>query len=296
MAHDPLTLSCPHCVRPFPSVIQMDPKTWGPIRMDLQVIERCPHCGSSSPFSKSEYFFERARNYVNMFDPAIGFFQGRAADGEWKSTPAEYDPLVWGHERDYTETDGWNFAFHVPHDGRGLENLYGGRAQLAAKLDTFFATPETAKYPGSYGGIIHEVIEARDVRMGQWGFSNQVSHHIPYMYDYAGQPSKTQEKVREALRRLYLGSEIGQGYAGDEDNGETSAWYIFSALGFYPLQVGSPYYAIGSPLFTKPTVHLENGHDLVVSAPNNSARNVYVQGLTVNGAPQDAAYILARAE
>ncbi|MFL6007513.1 MAG: GH92 family glycosyl hydrolase [Gaiellaceae bacterium] len=240
---------------------------------------------------ESEYFFERARNYVNVFDPAIGFFQGRAADGEWKSTPAEFDPLVWGHERDYTETDGWNFAFHVPQDGRGLANLYGGRDRLAAKLDTFFATPETANYPGSYGGIIHEMIEARDVRMGQWGFSNQVSHHIPYMYDYAGQPWKTQEKVREALRRLYLGSEIGQGYAGDEDNGETSAWYIFSALGLYPLQVGSPYYAIGSPLFTKATVHLENGHDLVVSAPNNSARNVYVQGLMVNGGVRDKAYL-----
>jgi predicted alpha-1,2-mannosidase len=240
---------------------------------------------------ESEYFFERARNYVNMFDPAIGFFQGRAADGTWKSTPQEYDPLVWGHERDYTETDGWNFAFHVPQDGRGLANLYGGRDKLAAKLDTFFATPETAKYPGSYGGIIHEMIEARDVRMGQWGFSNQVSHHIPYMYDYAGQPSETQAKVREALRRLYLGSEIGQGYAGDEDNGETSAWYIFSSLGFYPLQVGSRYYAIGSPLFTKATVHLENGHDLVVTAPNNSAHNVYVQGLTVNGQSRDNAYI-----
>jgi len=111
------------------------------------------------------------------------------------------------------------------------------------------------------------------------------------MYDYAGQPAKTQEKVREALRRLYLGSEIGQGYAGDEDNGETSAWYIFSALGLYPLQVGSPYYAIGSPLFTKATVHLENGHDLVVSAPINSARNVYVQGLMVNGGVRDNAYL-----
>ena len=171
---------------------------------------------------------------------------------------------MWGHEHDYTETDGWNFAFHAPQDGQGLANLYGGRDGLARKLDTFFSTPETAKFPGSYGGIIHEMIEARDVRMGQWGFSNQVSHHIPYMYDYAGQPSKTQAKVREALRRLYLGSEIGQGYAGDEDNGETSAWYLFSALGFYPLQVGSPNYAIGSPLFKKATVHLENGHDLVV--------------------------------
>jgi predicted alpha-1,2-mannosidase len=238
-----------------------------------------------------EYFLERARNYVNMFDRGVGFFQGRSASGEWKSTPEEYDPLVWGHEHDYTETDGWNFAFHVPQDGRGLANLYGGRSGLAGKLDTFFATPETAKYPGSYGGIIHEMIEARDVRMGQWGFSNQVSHHIPYMYDYAGRPAATQEKVREVLRRMYLGSEIGQGYAGDEDNGETSAWYLFSALGFYPLQVGSPYYAIGSPLFTKATVHLENGQDLVVSAPDNSDRNVYVQGLTVDGQSHDTAYL-----
>ena len=129
------------------------------------------------------------------------------------------------------------------------------------------------------------MIEARDVRMGQWGFSNQVSHHIPYMYDYAGQPYKTAEKVREALRRLYVGSEIGQGYGGDEDNGETSAWYLFSALGIYPLQVGSENYAIGSPLFRKATVHLENGKDLVVSAPKNSDKNVYVRGLKLNGAP-----------
>ena len=176
-----------------------------------------------------------------------------APTASWKSTPEEYDPRVWGHDHDYTETNGWNFAFHVPHDGQGLANLYGGRDDLAGKLDTFFSTPETAKFPGSYGGVIHEMLEARDVRMGQWGFSNQVSHHIPYMYAYAAQPSKTQEKVREVLRRMYLGSEIGQGYAGDEDNGETSAWYLFSALGFYPLQVGSPNYVIGSPLFKKAT-------------------------------------------
>ena len=218
-----------------------------------------------------EYFLSRSQNYVNMFDPAIRFFQGRDASGRWKSSPQDYDPRVWGHEHDYTETDGWNFAFHTPHDGQGLANLYGGRDGLANKLDTFFSTPETAKFVGSYGGTIHEMIEARDVRMGQWGFSNQVSHHIPYMYTYAGQPAKAQAKVREVLRRLYLGSEIGQGYAGDEDNGETSAWYLFSALGIYPLQVGSENYVIGSPLFKRATVRLENGRKLVVKARNNSA-------------------------
>ena len=211
--------------------------------------------------------------------------------GRFKSAPRDYDPRVWGHDHDYTETNGWNFAFHVPQDGQGLANLYGGRDELAGKLDEFFATPETAKFPGSYGGIIHEMVEARDVRMGQWGFSNQVSHHIPWMYDYAGQPYKTQRITREVLRRMYLGSEIGQGYAGDEDNGETSAWYLFSALGFYPLQVGSPYYAIGSPLFKKATVNLPNGREIVVSAPDNSRENVYVDGLRIDGRRHDKAYL-----
>ena len=125
--------------------------------------------------------------------------------------------------------------------------------------------------------------EARDVRMGQYGHSNQPSHHIPYMYNYTEEPWKTQEKVREVLDRLYIGSEIGQGYAGDEDNGEMSAWYIFSALGFYPLKMGSPEYAIGAPLFKKATIHLENGKKVVINAPENSKENKYVQGLKING-------------
>jgi predicted alpha-1,2-mannosidase len=245
--------------------------------------------GEASFLEDYEYFINRARNYVNMFDPNVGFFQGRNADGSWRVPPGEFDPRVWGF--DYTETNAWNMAFHVPQDGRGLANLYGGTDALADKLDEFFSTPETAGFPGSYGGIIHEMREARDVRMGQYGHSNQPAHHIIYMYDYAGQPWKTQEKAREALSRLYIGSEIGQGYPGDEDNGEMSAWQVFSALGFYPLQMGSPYYAIGSPLFTKATVHLENGEDIVINAPNNSPENVYVQGLSVNGEAYDKTYL-----
>jgi predicted alpha-1,2-mannosidase len=230
---------------------------------------------------QAEYFRNRAQNYVNTFDPSVDFFQGRTTAGAWRVPADSYDPRVWGY--DYTETDGWNMAFHVPQDGQGLANLYGGKAGLAKKLDTFFATPETATFYGSYGGPIHEMYEARDVRMGQYGHSNQPSHHIIYMYDYAGQPYKTQSLVREALSRLYLGSDIGQGYPGDEDNGEMSAWQVFGALGFYPLQMGSPAYAIGSPLFTKATVNLENGKKIVVNAPANSASNVYVQSLKVNG-------------
>ncbi|GAB7105083.1 GH92 family glycosyl hydrolase [Streptomyces phaeofaciens JCM 4814] len=232
---------------------------------------------------ESEYFLNRAQDYVNLFDSEAGFFQGRNAQGDWRVKSSDYDPRVWGH--DYTETNGWGYAFTAPQDSRGLANLYGGRAGLADKLDEYFATPETASpdFVGSYGGVIHEMTEARDVRLGMYGHSNQVAHHVIYMYDAAGQPWKAQKNVREVLSRLYTGSEIGQGYHGDEDNGEQSAWYLFSALGFYPLVMGGGEYAVGSPLFTKATVHLENGKDLVVRAPKNSTRNVYVQGLKVNG-------------
>ncbi|MFG2886675.1 GH92 family glycosyl hydrolase [Streptomyces sp. NPDC048297] len=234
---------------------------------------------------ESRYFLNRAQDYVNLFDPQAGFFQGRDARGAWRVDSTKYDPRVWGY--DYTETNGWGYAFTAPQDSRGLANLYGGRAGLAQKLDTYFSTPETAspEFVGSYGGVIHEMTEARDVRMGMYGHSNQVAHHVIYMYDAAGQPWKTQGYVREALSRLYTGSEIGQGYHGDEDNGEQSAWYLFSALGFYPLVMGSGDYAIGSPLFKKATVHLENGKDLVVRAPANSAKNVYVRSVTLNGRP-----------
>ncbi len=226
---------------------------------------------------ESAYFLERSTHYGNLFNPKVGFFQGRGADGTF---PTSFDPEDWGG--DYTETNAWNFAFHAPHDGNGLANLYGGRDALAKKLDTFFSTPETATKPGGYGGVIHEMVEARDVRMGQLGQSNQVSHHIAYMYDWTGQQWKTAEKVREIMRRLYVGGEIGQGYPGDEDNGEMSAWYVLSSLGIYPLQVGSANWAIGSPKFEQVRVKRTQG-DLVVNAPGNSERSIYVQGVTVDG-------------
>ncbi|MGW2488859.1 GH92 family glycosyl hydrolase [Streptomyces sp. NPDC001606] len=255
---------------------------YGIARMGQELYRRT---GERRYREESAYFLNRARDYVRLFDPRAGFFQGRDPDGGRRVDSASYDPRVWGY--DYTETNGWGYAFSVPQDSRGLANLYGGRQGLADKLDAFFATPETASpdFVGSYGGVIHEMTEARDVRMGMLGQSNQPAHHIAYMYDAADEPWKTQATVREILSRLYLGSEIGQGYHGDEDNGEQSGWYLFSALGFYPLVMGSGDYTIGSPLFKKATVHLENGHDLVVKAPANSARNVYVQGVTFNGRP-----------
>ncbi|WP_052487494.1 GH92 family glycosyl hydrolase [Gordoniibacillus kamchatkensis] len=239
-----------------------------------------------------QYYINRAQNYVNMFNPNIGFFNGKDSNGAWRNSPGNFNPLDWGGgSGDYTETNAWNMAFHAPQDGQGLANLYGGKEKLAQKLDQFFSTPETAQHPGTYGGLIHEMREARDVRMGNYGHSNQPSHHIIYMYDYAGKPSKTQALVREALTRLYVGSEIGQGYSGDEDNGEMSAWYVFSSLGFYPLQMGSPEYAIGAPLFKKATINLENGKKIVINAPNNSMDNKYVQSLKVNGIGYSKTYI-----
>ncbi|HET6501525.1 MAG TPA: GH92 family glycosyl hydrolase [Amycolatopsis sp.] len=232
------------------------------------------------------YFRQRALRYVNHFDPRTGFFQGRHRDGRWRWDPERYDPTVWGF--DYTETNGWNTAFSVPHDGAGLANLLGGRAALESKLDAFFAAPETGLRPGSYRGIIHEMTEARDMRMGQYAHSNQPSHHIPFLYLHAGAAAKAQAVVREVLTRCYSGSEIGQGYPGDEDNGEMSAWYLFAALGLYPLAVGSPGYVLGAPLFGKTTIHLENGNDLVITA---SPAGTYVRGLRVNGVPHPRAWI-----
>lgn len=231
----------------------------------------------------AEYFRNRAQNYVHLYDAEADFFQGRRANGEFRVPADEYDPRVWGG--DYTETNGWGMAFSVPHDGQGLANVYGGRDALEAKLDEFFATPETAEFPGSYGNVIHEMVEAAYIQMGQWGMSNQPAHHIGYMYNYAGAPHKTQAVMREALTRTFTGNQIGQGYPGDEDTGEMSMWYLFGALGFHPLQVGTDAYTIGSPMFTSMTLNLGNGNQVVVEAPNNSRENVYVQSLLVDGEP-----------
>lgn len=230
----------------------------------------------------ASYFHNRALGYVNLFNPDVGFFVGRDASGQWRFNKQNFDPMRWGG--DYTETDGWNMAFHAPQDGAGLAALYGGRAALAAKLDQFFATPGIY-HVGDYGEPIHEMREAQAVRMGQYGHSNQPSHHIIYMYDYAGEPWKAQDKVRDVLSRVYLGSSIGQGYLGDEDNGEMSAWWLFSAMGFYPLRMGTPEYVIGAPYFPHMDMTLENGRHIVINAPDVSDTNRYVQSLRVNGQP-----------
>jgi hypothetical protein len=201
--------------------------------------------------TEAEYLARRGLGYRAVFHPELGFFLARGADGAWRVPAAEFDPAEWGH--DYTETNAWGTAFTAPHDGAGLAALHGGEAALAAKLDAFFATPETAdpSLVGSYGFVIHEMDEARAVRMGMLGLSNQPAHHIPLMYCFAGRHDDAHRIVTEARDRLFVGSELGQGYPGDEDNGEMSAWYLFAVLGLYPLvpasgeaeNPGAPYIA-----------------------------------------------------
>lgn len=222
------------------------------------------------------YLRQSSLGYVHLFDAGTGFFRGRDRDGAFGSAP--FDPDEWGG--DYTESDAWNFLFHPVHDGAGLAALHGGRAGLERLLERFFATPERADKPGTYGSVIHEMVEARDVRMGQFGQSNQVSHHIAYTWLFAGRPDRAQQTVREVLARLWTGNEIGQGYHGDEDNGEMSAWYVLSALGLYPLEIGSSRWAVGSPLFERAVVHRPDG-DLVVEAPG-AADRWYVAGLELS--------------
>lgn len=232
--------------------------------------------------AESWYLHNRALNYVNLFDNEVGFFVGRRPDGRWRASKAQFDPLAWGG--DYTETNAWTMAFDPVQDGQGIASLYGGRDGLARKLDAYFATPGVY-HTGDYGGVIHEMREMHDIRMGQYSHSNQPAHHILYMYDYAGQPWKAQDKIRDVMNRLYRGTAIGQGYPGDEDNGEMSAWWVFSAAGFYPLRMGTPTYAIGAPRFE--TMRLTVGQDrvLTVHAPGVSDRNRFVQSVSLNGRP-----------
>lgn len=230
---------------------------------------------------EAAYLRARSANYPLLFDGLLGFFQGRRRTGEFAQSPEEFDPRVWGG--DFTETNGWNFAFHVPHDGEGLAALHGGRDELRAKLDEFFSTPERADLKGTYGHVIHEMDEARAVRMGQFGMSNQPSHHIPFLYHHAAAPHRAMEIVREVQRRLFVGEQIGQGYPGDEDNGEMSAWWLLTALGLYPLQLGTGRYHLVAPLFERAEVRPLGGPDFTVIAEGQAPDRPYVTALTVEG-------------
>ncbi|EWS82227.1 alpha-mannosidase [Brachybacterium phenoliresistens] len=236
---------------------------------------------------EAAYLRARSANYALLFDEAIGFFQGRRPDGSFARSAEDFDPCEWGG--DFTETDGWNFAFHVPHDGEGLAALYGGREKLREKLEEFFATPENADLKGTYEDAIHEMDEARAVRMGQFGVSNQPAHHIPFLFHHAGAPHRAMEIVREVQQRLFVGEQIGQGYPGDEDNGEMSAWWLLTALGLYPLQLDAARYHLVAPLFPEARVRPLGGEPFTVIAEGEDVPAPYVAGLTVAGREHEVA-------
>ncbi|MBR4748798.1 MAG: GH92 family glycosyl hydrolase [Abditibacteriota bacterium] len=224
------------------------------------------------------YFNRTAVNYTHMFnrDIGLGFFMTHYFDGRWKADKDTFDPWYW--HGDYVESNGWGMRVTVPHDGNGLAWLYGGRDKLGQAIDEIMAADEDFHHSGRQ----HEMYEAREVRMGQYMHNNQQAHHTLYMYLFANEAPKTQKYVREVLSRLYLGSDAGQGYLGDEDNGEQSCWYILSSLGIYPLSLAGGEYAIGSPLFDRVTLDLPTGK-VVIEAKNNSPENCYVQSLAIDG-------------
>ena len=214
----------------------------------------------------------RSNNWKNVFDPSHNLMRGRNLDGTFQEP---FSPYKWGGA--FTEGNAWHYTWSVFHDVDGLAEAMGGYEEFGHMLDSVFVVPPI--YDDSYYGYrIHEITEMQVANMGNYAHGNQPAQHMIYLYNWAGQPEKTQKWVREVMDRLY--SSTPDGYCGDEDNGQTSAWYVFSALGFYPVCPGSGEYAIGSPLFEKAIVHLENGEDLVINADGCGP---YIESIKLNG-------------
>jgi predicted alpha-1,2-mannosidase len=235
------------------------------------------------PAAEIEPYRKRALNYRNLFDPSTNLMRGRNKDGSWE-TP--FNPFKWGDA--FTEGNSWHYTWCVFQDVQGLIDLMGGHQRFADKLDSVFTLPPIFD-DSYYHFVIHEIREMQIAGMGQYAHGNQPIQHMIYLYDYAGQPWKTQYWARETMNKLYRATP--DGYCGDEDNGQTSAWYVFSALGFYPVTPASDQYALGAPLFQHATIHLENGKTVTINAPANSATNVYTQSLNLNGAPWPHNYL-----
>jgi predicted alpha-1,2-mannosidase len=229
------------------------------------------------PESEIAIYKQRAMNYKKLFDPETGLMRGRNQDGSFQSP---FNPFKWGDA--FTEGNSWHYTWSVFQDVHGLMQLMGGRDKFVAKLDQVFTLPPIFD-ESYYGEVIHEIREMQIANMGQYAHGNQPIQHMIYLYGYAGAPWKTQYWARETMNRLYKATP--DGYCGDEDNGQTSAWYVFSALGFYPVTPAVPQYVLGAPLFKKATLHLENGKTVIINAPANSDQQRYVQALKVNGKP-----------
>ncbi|UOU99125.1 GH92 family glycosyl hydrolase [Chryseobacterium daecheongense] len=229
------------------------------------------------PESEIEIYKKRAYNYKNLFDPESGLMRGKNKDGKFQSP---FNPFKWGDA--FTEGNSWHYTWSVFQDIDGLAKLMGGKKKFEAKLDEVFSLPPIFD-DSYYGNVIHEIREMQIMNMGQYAHGNQPIQHMIYLYNYAGAPYKTQYWARQVMDKLYYATP--DGYCGDEDNGQTSAWYVFSALGFYPVTPATDQYVLGAPLFKQAIIHLENGKTIDIKAPENSAKNLYVQSLNVNLQP-----------
>jgi predicted alpha-1,2-mannosidase len=227
------------------------------------------------PKKEIDLFAKRSQNYRNLYSKEYKLMRGRNEDGSFQSP---FSPTKWGDA--FTEGNSWHYTWSVFHDPQGLIDLMGGNKAFVQMLDSVFIMPPVFD-DSYYGGVIHEIREMQIMNMGQYAHGNQPIQHMIYLYNYAGEPWKAQYRVREVMDKLYLPTP--DGYCGDEDNGQTSAWYVFSALGFYPVCPGSDQYVIGSPLFEKMTLHLENGKKVEINAPGNNSKSRYISDMRING-------------
>lgn len=231
----------------------------------------------------ADVFSRNMYNYRNVYDKSSGFMRGRDVDGQWTKN---FDPVEWGGP--FTEGNAWHYQWSVFQDTQGLINLMGGNKAFTSKLDSVFSGPNTVK-TGTYGGMIHEMTEMVMANMGQYAHGNQPIQHMVYLYNYANEPWKAQYHARNVMAKLYDATE--NGYPGDEDQGQTSSWYVLSALGFYSVTPGVDEYVFGSPSFEKTSIKLENGKTFTVLAKGNNKENVYIQSATLNGKPYTKNFI-----
>ncbi|HYJ37563.1 MAG TPA: GH92 family glycosyl hydrolase, partial [Chitinophagaceae bacterium] len=235
------------------------------------------------PQNEIDLYRKRSLNYRNLFDPETKLMRGKNQDGSFQKP---FNPFKWGDA--FTEGNSWHYSWSVFHDVQGLVNLMGGNEMFLKMLDSVFVMSPVFD-ESYYRGVIHEIREMQIMNMGQYAHGNQPIQHMIYLYNYAGQPWKTQYWVRRAMQQLY--KPTPDGYCGDEDNGQTSAWYVFSAMGFYPVCPATTEYVLGAPLFKKMNISLENGKNFSISAPTNSENNLYIISATLNGANIDKNWI-----
>ncbi|MFV0507315.1 MAG: GH92 family glycosyl hydrolase [Bacteroidales bacterium] len=235
------------------------------------------------PASEIEPFAKRAFNYKNIYDKETKLMRGKNEDGSFQSP---FNPLKWGDA--FTEGNSLHYTWSVFHDPQGLIDLMGGEANFNAMLDTVFNIPPLFD-ESYYGSVIHEIREMQIMNMGNYAHGNQPIQHMIYLYNYSGEPWKTQYWVREVMEKLYQAQP--DGYCGDEDNGQTSAWYVFSAMGFYPVCPGTDEYIIGSPLFDKVKLNFETGKTTTIEAKHNDPTYRYISAMSVNGEKHSKNYL-----